>query len=78
MSEYTPSELEVLCRYQEWAGGSASDQSRAAEFDRWLAAHDAQIVEAAARMAELFGAPSIAGHIRTLTTPEPHGSDNRS
>ena len=45
---YTPSRIEVLCRYQEWAGGSSSDTVREAEFDRFLAAYRASVLEEAA------------------------------
>jgi hypothetical protein len=50
VSEYTPSTIEVLCRYQEWAGGSSSDETRRAEFYRWLAARGVSAWEAVNRI----------------------------
>jgi len=63
MPEYTPTAIEVLCRYQEWAGGSSSDESRRAEFDRFLAARDAQVLRAAALSGD-FGATAQSALLR--------------
>ena len=45
MSDYTPSRIEVLCRFQEWALGSSSDTVREAEFNRWLSAYRDSVLE---------------------------------
>lgn len=43
MSEYTPSTGEVRRRYAYARAAGSKNQSSVAEFDRWLAAHDAEV-----------------------------------
>lgn len=43
MSEYTPSTGEVRRRYAYARSAGNKNQSAVAEFDRWLAAHDAEV-----------------------------------
>jgi hypothetical protein len=61
----TPSTIEVLCRYQEWGGGSSSDDTRRAEFNSWLAAREAKVradtLEAAAKAVVFSGIPIPMG-----------------
>jgi hypothetical protein len=53
MTDYTPTTDEV----REWYGDDVTDADRAwelakrAEFDRWLAAHDEEVLDKAARRA---------------------------
>lgn len=46
MSDYTPTTEEIRERWMNFDGGP--DVSDAAEFDRWLAAHDAEVLRKAA------------------------------
>ncbi|WEK60519.1 MAG: hypothetical protein P0Y60_14555 [Candidatus Microbacterium colombiense] len=48
MSEYTPSTGEVRRRYAYARSAGHKNQSAVAEFDRWLAAHDAEVLREAA------------------------------
>lgn len=48
MSEYTPTTREVRGAYRAWHDGQGDDHAlkptwSAQEFDRWLAAHDAEV-----------------------------------
>lgn len=45
MSEYTPTTVEVRRRYAHTRPAGNKNQSAVAEFDRWLAAHDAVVRE---------------------------------
>lgn len=54
MSEYTPSTAQVRRSYDgQWDVSSPHGADAAAEFDRWLAAHDAKVRAEALRDATL-------------------------
>ncbi|MBT2485781.1 MULTISPECIES: hypothetical protein [unclassified Microbacterium] len=47
MDEYTPTDMEVEVRFITGAGHNSHPGSRKEQYDRWLAAHDAQVRAAA-------------------------------
>lgn len=46
--QYTPTTEEMRERYQDWADEFSLAASPGADFDRWLVAHDAQVLRDAA------------------------------
>ncbi len=46
MSDYTPTKLEVRSQYANDSFGPDEYLANVAEFDRWLEAHNAEVVEA--------------------------------
>ena len=49
MTEYTPTTITIRRGYYSWSGNRDWEARLAAEFDRWLAAHDAEQAAAASR-----------------------------